>query len=437
VRNKDLNAEDYADLLNDGLERIWDRLASLDLKSSSSGGSCKSLNSKGPRKAATYATADLTSLLLSCSQAIGAGNLPRAHELLREVRREASPYGNDSQRVAHYFAEALSARLGGTGGLLYRALKSNPPSAEKLLKAYHLYVTVCPFAKVCQYFTNRAICKAAKGARGLHIVDYGILDGLKWPPLISALAAREGGPPRLRITGIDFPLPGAEPARRVETTGRCLAEYARTYGVPFEYRAIVITDWENVEASTLDSGADEVLVVNSTNRLHHLFDETVVGSNPRASVVRNIRAMRPAVFVHSVRNGSYNTPFFTSRFKEALALYASFFDMLECTTSYGNQERMLMEREFLGRDILNIVACEGLERVERPDTYRQWQALTQKAGFVQLALDPDLVRDVPRVIKHFYNKNFSVERDARWMLLGWKGKVFHGLSLWKPAPDPG
>ena len=281
------------------------------------------------------------------------------------------------------------------------------------------------------YIEDYIIVKAARRASQLHIVDYGILYGLQWPGLISALAEREGGPPSLRITGIELPQP-QNSSERLEMTGRCLAEYARTYGVPFEFCPIA-TDWQNVDVRTLQKRPDEILVVNSIFRLRHLFDETVLASNPREVVLKNIFDMRPKIFIQGICNGNYNTPFFMSRFKEALTLFASKFDMLETTISSDNQERMMIEREIMGKAILNIIACEGQERVERPETYRQWQNRVQKAGFVQIALDQSLMRDVPTIVKRKYNKNFSIDQHGCWMLLGWKGKVFHGLSLWKPG----
>ena len=60
--------------------------------------------------------------------------------------------------------------------------------------------------------------------------------------LIKFLSNREGGPPKLRITGIDFPQPGFHPTEKIET-GRHLANYCKRYSVPFEYNAIASRKW--------------------------------------------------------------------------------------------------------------------------------------------------------------------------------------------------
>lgn len=425
VRNKDLNAEKYASILNDGLGAMQKGMCQKSSPASAR-------EDVGKPTLTVTTVADLKGLLISCAQAVAANNIRRANEILQEIRQDASPYGSGLQRLAHYFAEGLFARLSGTGDRLYSVFTNNSPSAAKMLKAHHLFVGVSPFVKVSHYFANRAIVEAAKGASRLHIIDYGILYGFQWPCLISALAERKGGPPLLRITGIDFPQPGMLHAERVEMTGKRLAEYASTYGVPFEYHAIA-SRWETIQPSSLNLKQDEVVIVNSMHRLHHLLDETVLASNPRKTVLSKIREINPKVFVHGTKNGNYNAPFFMSRFKEALASFSGAFDLLETLIKSDSQERMMIEREMLGRNILNVVACEGPERVERPETYRQWQNRTVRAGFDPIPLDRNVLKESQTIVKCSYNKNFTVDEDGSWMVLSWKGKVVHGLSLWKPS----
>ncbi|KAH7279553.1 hypothetical protein KP509_37G024300 [Ceratopteris richardii] len=426
VENENLGAEKCGKVLSGGIGLFSCR--------SSSKSSLHGRKELGRAKLIVSTVADLKGLLLSCAQAVASNNLQRAHEILREIRQDASPYGSGWQRLAHYFAEGLVARLSGTGDRLYSIFRCNSPSAAKLLKAHHLYVEVCPYVRISHYFANKAILEAAKGATRLHIIDYGILYGVQWPCLISALSQRKGGPPMLRITGIDFPQPGNASAERVEMTGKRLSEYAGTYGVPFEYCAIA-KRWETIEPSelSLSSREDEVVIVNSMCRLRHLLDETVLPSNPRKTVLSKIREINPKIFIQGIRNGNYNIPFFLSRFKEALISFSGQFDMFETLTRADNQERLMIEKEVLGRDILNVIACEGTERIERPETYRQWQNRTRRAGFVQVPLDRNMLEDSRTIIRCRYNKNFLVDEDGSWMLLSWKGKVSNALSLWKPA----
>eukprot|EP00249_Psilotum_nudum_P023275 c28814_g1_i1 orf=321-2858(-) len=375
---------------------------------------------------------DLVGSLVSCAEAIARNNLTTAHMLLHDIRQHASPYGTATERLAHYFAEALVARLSGTGPRLYTAIANNRPSAAKMLKSLHTFVEVCPFGTLSHFFANQSILKAAEGASRLHIVDYGILYGFQWPFLMRALAERKGGPPLLRITGIEFPQPGCNPEERVQETGQRLTEHAKAYGVPFEYHAIA-GKWETVQPTSLNIRQDELLIVNCINRLRHLMDETVIAASPRMVVLSKIRSMNPKLLVLGVVNAGLNAPFFTSRFKEALFYYSSKLDILESTIGVAdNPERLMVEQEMIGRDILNVVACEGLERVERPETYRQCQSRTERAGFALLPVNPTLLSK-GRAVLSSYHKDFVIDDNGKWFFLGWKGRIMHAFSTWRPS----
>ncbi|CAN6471766.1 unnamed protein product [Victoria cruziana] len=377
---------------------------------------------------------DLRSLLVHCAQAVATDDRRSGNDLLRQIRQHSSPYGDGTQRLAHCFAESLEARLSGTGGNIYYNLKTKRNSAASILKAHQLYLAACPFKRISHYLSNQTTLNVSENATKLHIIDFGILYGFQWPSFIQRLSARPGGPPRLRITGIDFPQPGFRPAERIEETGCRLSEYARMFNVPFQYRAIA-SKWENIEIEDLDLDDDEVLVVNCLYRMRNLPDETVFVDCPRDIVLNKIRKMNPKVFILGIINGAYSAPFFTTRFREALFQYSAFFDMLETNTPRDHPERILIEREIFGREVLNIVACEGSERIERPETYKQWQARNQRAGFLQLPLNQDIMQKSREKVRHLYHKDFMVDEDSQWLLQGWKGRILQALSTWVPSKN--
>ncbi|KAG0614073.1 hypothetical protein M758_6G149500 [Ceratodon purpureus] len=376
---------------------------------------------------------DLTNLLLRCAQAVEQSDYGHANELVNELRQHSSAYGNGPQRMAHYFMEALVARMSGTGGQLYSALSNNRPSEAQMLKAQMLFCEHCPFIQVPHIFANYAIMQAFKGAQRVHIIDYGILYGVQWPCLLHQLSQREGGPPQLRITGIDRPQPGFRPSARIQDTGRRLARLAQTMGVPFEFHAIA-EKWEAITPANLLLRDDEVLAVNCMFRLRHLLDESVTAASPRNLLLSRIRSLNPKIFVQGVLNAGYNAPFFMTRFREALAHYSTLFEMMETTFPPENPDRQIIDHELIGREILNVVACEGLERVERSETYRQWQARTMRAGFQQKPTHADCLAKI-RVAMRAYHRDFGIGEDGNWCLLGWKERITHAMTVWEPVPD--
>ncbi|KAE8689596.1 Scarecrow-like protein 14 [Hibiscus syriacus] len=394
------------------------------LKGSTGG---KARGNKGKRN-----VVDLRTLLTLCAQAVATDDRRSANELLKQIRQHSDPTGDGMQRLAHYFVDGLEARLAGSGTQSYNPVVTRPTSAANFLKAYHLFLAACPFKKISDFFSNTTIMHLAENAARLHIIDFGVLYGFQWPCLIQRLSSRLGGPPKLKITGIDLPQPGFRPAERVEETGRRLANYAKTFKVPFEFHAIA-QKWDTIAIEDLKIERGEVLVVNCMFRLRNLLDETVVVDSPRNKVLNLVRRLNPDVFILGIVNGSYSAPFFTTRFREALFHYSTLFDMLETNVPREIPERRLIESEIFGWEAMNVIACEGAERIERPETYKQWQVRNTRAGFRQLPLDKAIMKTAKERVETCYHKDFVINEDNGWLLQGWKGRIVYAHSSWVPA----
>ncbi|XP_031373037.1 scarecrow-like protein 9 [Punica granatum] len=386
---------------------------------------------RGKKKGRKREVIDLRTLLTFCAQAVAVDDKTSASELLKKIRQHASLTGDGMQRVAYYMADGLEARLAGSGTQIHRALMYKPTSAVDTLKAYQLFQTACPFKKLSNFFSNRTIMNVAERASKLHIIEFGIGYGFQWPCLIQSLSTRPGGPPSLRITGIDLPQPGFRPAEKIEGTGNHLKNYAEKFKVPFQFKAVA-QKWEAICVKDLGLEEDEVLVVNCMYRLKNLLDETVVVESPRDRVLSLIKQMNPDVFIQGVVNAAHSAPLFILRFREALFHFSTQFDMLDMNVPRNVPERGLIEREIFGRQAMNVVACEGPERVDRPETYKQWQLRNLRAGFRLLPLDSEIVRKAKDRVKAHYHKDFVIEEDSNWLLQGWKGRLIYALSTWKP-----
>ncbi|KAK4268754.1 hypothetical protein QN277_025362 [Acacia crassicarpa] len=388
---------------------------------------------RGKKQNGRKSVVDLRTLLVLCTQAVAADDHKNAQELIKQIRQHSNPFGDGNQRLAHVFADGLDARLAGTGRQIYKGLISKKRTAADLLKAYHLYLAACPFKKISNFSSNVTIRTASGNSTRIHIIDFGILYGFQWPTFIQRLAFRTGGkPPKIRMTGIDFPQPGFRPAEVIEETGRRLADYAKAFNVPFEYVAIA-KKWESIQLEELKIDRDEFLVVNCLYRAKNLLDESVTVESPRNAFLNLVRKINPDVFIHGIVNGAFNAPFFVTRFREALFHYSSLFDMLETIVPREDGERMLIEKEIFGREALNVIACEGCERSERPETYKQWEARILRAGFTQIPFCRDIVERAMDEVRGSYHKDFLIDEDSKWLLQGWKGRIIYALSCWRPS----
>ncbi|KAL2332145.1 hypothetical protein Fmac_019726 [Flemingia macrophylla] len=388
----------------------------------------RSRSKKGSTKAG--AAVDLWTLLTQCAQAVASFDQRNANELLGQIRQHSSPYGDGLQRLAHYFANGLEIRLT-AGTPSYRPLEM--ANAADMLKAYKLFITSSPLQRMSNLLTTKTIVSLVKNESSVHIIDFGVCYGFQWPCLVRLLSDRPGGPPKLRITGIELPQPGFRPAERVEETGRRLENYCKKWKVPFEYHCLA-QKWETIRHEDLKIDRNEVTVVSCLYRLKNLPDETVVAVNcPRDAVLKLIRKINPNIFIHGVVNGTYSAPFFLTRFREALYHFSSLFDMFEANVLREDPQRVMLEKGLFGSDAINVIACEGAERVERPETYKQWQVRNLRAGFKQVRLDPQLVNEAKEVVKKEYHKDFVVAEDGKWVLQGWKGRILNAISAWTPA----
>ncbi|MCO5593019.1 hypothetical protein L7F22_047023 [Adiantum nelumboides] len=439
-----LSLEDFK--VKAGYDDLYVRKPSLSNMSASIIGTASCLNeskTKSSRVAKKKCTevvnfVDWRDLLVTCAHAVGMGDVREASEILQQLYRVhgASVQGNVLQRTAHYFGDALIARMGGMGGHQYRVLCDHRPSAVSFLRAAKMWYGATPYMKIMYYFANQSILKAAEGALRLHILDYGIAYGMQWPCLINALADREGGPPLLVITGIDSSKRGLNSSEWLEENGRRLADYAKTYNVPFQFFAVVSDRWDDIHPASLHLQEGEILVTNCMKRLLHQADESMDSTratSPRQKVLTSMHSLNPHLLLISETNSAGTLPFFISRFREALDYYSNIMNMLD--TLYGiDSERLVMETKCYARDILNLVACEGAERVERPETYKQWDARIRRAGFELLPVPSVILSRSRSHVKQHHHKDFVVDEDANgWMLLGWKGRIILVMSAWKPA----
>lgn len=235
----------------------------------------------------------------------------------------------------------------------------------------------------------------------------------------------------VRITGIELPQPGFRPSLTNMKTGQRLTEYAKMFNVPFKYQGIS-SKFETISVDDFNIQKDDVLIVNCIFRMKNLGDETVSINSARNRVLNTIRMMKPKVFVHGVLNGSYSSPFFLTRFKEVMYHYSAMFDFLDKTVPPNDEARMTLEREIYLSILINVIACEGSERIERPESYKKWKARNLNAGFEQLPLNPDIVKGTKDMVKRWYHKDYVVNEDDQWLLLGWKGRIVHAISAWKP-----
>lgn len=375
-----------------------------------------------------FPPSNLRQLLIACAKALSENNQKDFGQLIERARSCVSITGDPIQRLGAYLVEGLVARKEASGNNIYRSLRCKEPEGKDLLSYMHMLYEICPYLKFGYMAANGAIAEACRNEDHIHIIDFQIAQGTQWVTLLQALAARPSGPPCVRITGIDDPVSKYARGDGLEAVGKRLAIISEKFGIPVEFHAL--PDFSpNVTRDMLDIQPGEALAVNFPLQLHHTADESVDVNNPRDGLLRMVKSLSPKVVTLVEQESNTNTTPFFNRFMETLDYYLAMFESIDVTLSRDSKERINVEQHCLARDVVNVIACEGKERVERHELFGKWKSRLTMAGFRQYPMST-YVNSVIRTLLRYYSDNYTlVEKDGA-MLLGWKSRNLISASAW-------
>ncbi|PQQ12565.1 scarecrow-like protein 1 [Prunus yedoensis var. nudiflora] len=325
-------------------------------------------------------------LLYNCAGALSEGNIKGASTMISELRQMVSIQGDPAQRIAAYMVEGLAARVASSGKIIYRSLKCKEPPSSYRLAAMQVLFEVCPCFKFGFMAANGAIIEACKDEKKVHIIDFDISQGNQYIALIQTLANRLGKPPHLRLTGIDDPESVQRPVGGLNIIGQRLENLAEALKVPFEFQAVA-SRTSIVNTSMLDCRPGEALLVNFAFQLHHMPDESVSTVNQRDQLLRMVKSLRPKLVT-------------------------------------------VVEQDCLARDIVNIVACEGEERIERYEVAGKWRARMTMAGFTSCPMSTSITDSIRELIRQYCDR-YKVKEEAGALHFGWENKSLIVASSWR------
>ncbi|THU47020.1 hypothetical protein C4D60_Mb09t11100 [Musa balbisiana] len=371
---------------------------------------------------------DVKQLLIKCAEALSENKIEEFKLLVEEARSVVSISGEPIQRLGAYMLEGLVARHESSGSNIYHALRCREPESSELLSYMRILYDICPYFKFGYMSANGAIADALRNEDSIHIIDFQIAQGTQWITLIQALAARPGGPPHVRITGIDDPV--AEYARGggLHVVGKLLSDMSEKFNIPLEFKGLPVYGPE-VTREMLDIRPGEALAVNFTLQLHHTPDESVDVNNPRDGLLRMVKGLSPKVTTLVEQESNTNTTPFLTRFVETLDYYYAMFESIDVTLPRDSKERINVEQHCLAKDIVNIIACEGKDRIERHELLGKWRSRLSMAGFKPYPLSPYVNSVIKTLLGYYSDKYTLVEKDGT-LLLGWKNRNLISASAW-------
>ncbi|KAK3030361.1 hypothetical protein RJ639_038317 [Escallonia herrerae] len=185
-------------------------------------------------------------LLLTGAKAVEASDWPLACNAIARLTHILCHEKNDKNPYDMIFVYFIQ-------GLRYKSRSTFEPSHELVpsqtvtMPTFQMLLELSPYVKFAQFTANQATFEAIKDGNELHVVDFDIMEGIQWPPLMADLALRKNV--SMRMTAI---IMDPENARVVQNTGKRLSEFAESVNQPFKFDQMIVCkeqDFDSIEVS--------------------------------------------------------------------------------------------------------------------------------------------------------------------------------------------
>ncbi|ESW27554.1 hypothetical protein PHAVU_003G212200 [Phaseolus vulgaris] len=378
---------------------------------------------------------ELVSLLTGCVDAIGSRNVAAINQFIAKLGDLASPRGNPISRICAYFTEALAIRVTRLWPHVFHITTNSRDMVEddETGTALRLLNQVTPIPKFIHFTSNEMLLRAFEGKDRVHIIDFDIKQGLQWPSLFQSLASRTNPPSHVRITGI------GESKQDLNETGDRLAGFAEALNLPFEFHPVV-DRLEDVRLWMLHVKEQETVAVNCVLQLHKTLYDGSGGA--LRDFLGLIRSTNPSVVVVAEQEAEHNETRLEARVCNSLKYYSALFDCIEESGVAQESAVRVKIEEMYGREIRNMVACEGRERLERHEGFGKWRRmLVEEGGLRCLGVSEREISQSQLLLKMYCCENYSVKKvekeGATAVTLSWLDQPLYTVSAWVPVDVAG
>ncbi|XVE58490.1 hypothetical protein DITRI_Ditri04bG0173600 [Diplodiscus trichospermus] len=366
--------------------------------------------------------------IMEAASAISEGKSDIVNEIFSRLAQVANAKRNSEQRLMECMLLALKSRINSV---------ENPPPVAELFSKEHAAATQLLYDlslcfKLGFFAANLAILDATldqSSCNKLHVIDFDIGQGGQYMNLLHALSERGSGKPAMvKITAIA----DNDGDERLKMVSDKLSQIAERFGVCLKFNVVANLKVSDLSRESLGCEPDEQLAVNFSFKLYRMPDESVSVENPRDELLRRVKGLAPRVVTLVEQEMNTNTAPFASRVGEACGYYAALFDSIESTVPRDNSERVKLEEGLL-RKIVNSVACEGRDRVERCEVFGKWRARMSMAGFELKPLKQSVAESMRGRLNsgNRVNPGFTVKEENGGVSFGWMGRTLTVASAWR------
>ncbi|KFK26857.1 hypothetical protein AALP_AA8G302500 [Arabis alpina] len=398
------------------------------LVASSSSPSSSSSSSSPSTASTTTSVSSSRQMVMEIATAIAEGKTEIASEILSHVTK--NPKRNSEEKLVDFMLNALRLRI--------NPVESSVPELygkEHLISTQLLY-ELSPCFKLGFMAANLAILDSNDDEKEIHVIDFEIGEGGQYVNLLHALSTRRNGK-AVKITAVannndDGFVVGDGGEERLNTVGDMLRKLGDRLGISVRFNVVTSLRLGDLSRESLGCDPDEPLAVNLAFKLFRVPDESVCVENPRDELLRRVKGLKPRVVTLVEQEINSNTASFLSRVSELCACYGALLDSVESTVPSTNSDRARVE-EGIGRKVMNAVACEGIDRIERCEVFGKWRMRMSMAGFELMPLSEKIAESMKSRLDNGkrVHPGFTVKEDNGAVCFGWMGRTLAVASAWR------
>ncbi|KAJ4714746.1 scarecrow-like protein 32 [Melia azedarach] len=401
-------------------------------------------------------------LLVHCANAIESNDATLSQQILWVLNNIAPPDGDSNQRLTCAFLRALITRAAKSGTCKMLAAMANAHC--NLVIDNHKFsvielagfVDLTPWHRFGFTAANAAILEAVEGYSVIHIVDLSLTHCMQIPTLVDAIANRFEGPPRLKLTiaGSTEDIPPMLDLS-YEELGLKLINFARSRNVMMEFR-VIPSSYADGFSSLIEqlrvqnlvySESGEALVINCHMMLHYIPEETLppipnANSNPyfvessctssiRTMFLKALRSLEPTIVLLIDEDADLTSNNLVCRLRSAFNYLWIPYDTVDTFLPRGSKQREWYEADICWK-IENVIAHEGLQRVERLEPKSRWAQRMRNANFRGVAFGEDAVSEVKTMLDE-HAAGWGLKKEEDDLVLMWKGHNAVFATAWVPA----